>query len=167
MRATTANVRADHAAWKLGQQLAPRITDALHHIGQQLSHLDGYSAGGSYDDSPRSTNELTPVERIANARFTLTMQREQIRDDLDAVCQLIDALGHTLDQALRTHAPTIPADEQPRRSCSEAQMGRDGVIEWGNALCTRWPDKVGLCNACYQRERRWRAEHSLTERASA
>jgi hypothetical protein len=156
------NQRADRAAWKLGQVLAPRVTTALEHLGRQLAHLDGHPSSTMGDGMPRGGAELTAVERVAEQRWRLTSMREQIRDDLDAVCQLVDALGHSVDTALRGHVAPPPA----QAVCSENQMRREGANEWGDATCEASPVKAGLCSACYQRERRWRQGAGLTERVA-
>lgn len=158
------NRRAADAAWKLGEVLAPKITTTLAHLHAELTALDGWPSATMGDGIPRGTSDLTPVERAAAARITLGTHLAQIEDDLAAVCSLIDSLGHTLDAAMRHRAPTLAATIPA--VCRDAQHGKEGLIEWGDPLCTRLPVKAGLCSACYQRERRWRLEHSLTERVA-
>lgn len=163
--APSPNRRASDAAWKLGDLLAPRITTVLAHLRRELAIVDGWGGATMSDGMPRGSSDLTGVERAADARLTIGQHLAQIEDDLNAVCSLIDSLGHTLERASRLRAPEKPLDAPV--ACRDAQPGRDGALEWGDPLCTSLAVKAGLCSACYQRERRWRLEHDLSERGAA
>jgi len=107
----------------------------------------------------RSTADLTSVERAADARWKMSGDLDDLRDMAATIVELINTMNTMADRALGTRAPAANVAR-----CRDAQTGRDGVFEWGDTTCEELPVKVGVCSACYQRERRWRIGAGLAER---
>ena len=158
-RAPQPNQRMVNTGWRLEHHIAPLVTQALEHINQQLAHLDGYPTATMSDGTPHGTAEMTSVERVTHIRYSLGAQREQIRDDLEAVEQLVASLDHDCRHVLRLVAQT--RDAQPGYCDS---TGREGAIVWADPTCRDLATKAGLCGRCYQREYRYRKEHGLEPR---
>lgn len=158
-RRTRLDAMLDAGAEQL-RQFAELVPVALAHIDRELRALDGYSASttGRSDPMPGGTSELTSVERIADARWRLSATRDQILDDRNAIVTLVHSAMQVCRDAIGTRAPVVV----PR--CSDAHSGRDGSAVWAIGACEDAPVKVGLCSACYQRERRWRIANGLPER---
>ena len=158
---TVPNERCAAAAHKLGELTARKITTALAAINERLARTDGYPAGGESDlRRGHGDTESTATERAAMTRHMLTTMREELRDAITDCCNTIDALDRLGEDALRYagHAPT-PNDDP---LCRENQLGRAGVIEWGDPLCCKVPTKAGLCATHYMRWYRWRTDHRIS-----
>ncbi len=147
------------AAGKLLGNLADKLPAAIATLRRELDVVDGYPAATIGDGMSRSTADLTSVERAADARWKMSGDLDDLRDMATTIVELINTMNTMADRALGTRAP---AANVPR--CRDAQTGRDGVFEWGDTTCEELPVKVGVCSACYQRERRWRIGAGLAER---
>lgn len=132
--------------------IAPEVTRALADAQDELSLL-GYpssSGGANY-----TASDCDPVGGDVARIMHLTAWREDMRDAIADMGNRVDALIR-LVRVVRdirwAHGVKL---------CAENQQGHVGSIEWGDPTCTELPVKGGLCPACYQRERRWRADHDM------
>ena len=146
------------AAVGLLQNYARTLPVALAHVDRELYVLDGWPSTTMADGMPRGEAALNAVERAAGARLRLSATRTTLIDDRDAILALIASALHVCRDAAGMRAPV----EVSR--CRDHQVGRDGVIEWGDPTCLEIPVKAGCCSACYQRERRWRLANALAPR---
>lgn len=129
------------------------VTRALEEANEELSVL------GFPGSSSKGTNYLAtdadPVAGDAVRIGELTAWREDMRDAIDDIGNRVDALIR-LVRVVRNvrwaHGVKL---------CAESQQGHIGSIVWGDPTCTELPVKGDLCQNCYQRERRWRADHEL------
>ena len=144
---------------RLVENYAIVSNEALDHLRRELVHADGSPATTMSDGMPRGASALTSVERAAETRLHLSAQQAQIFDDIGALASLIDSAMIVARRALGMRGPAPVVDDV---LCSGA--GRDGYMEWYDPMCNDRPVKAGLCSACYQRERRWRTAHGLSER---
>lgn len=177
------NVRLMRVAAQL-ELLAKDVTTALEHVQAELGILDSYptqtpgasiATGVYHEPHPHPDDcvgcdtcdpvDLTRVERAAFARYYLTAQREQIRDDIDAIEQLATSLGRVLDKTLRHRVPRIGGEtklcDPTGREGAEIPLSGGG---WSDATCRELAAKAGLCNRCYMRERRYRIANNLPTR---
>jgi len=146
------------AAVGLLQNYARTLPIALAHVDRELNIIDGWPASTMSDGMPRGESTLTAVERAAEARVRLSGVRSTMLDDRDAILSLIASALHVCRDAAGMRAPVAVA------RCNDSQVGREGLIEWGNTTCVEIPTKAGLCSACYQRERRWCLANALAPR---
>ena len=171
------------AAWRL-DLLATLTAEALDHIARELVITDGYASRTMSDGMPSAhaihglttgrgddndPQTLTPVEQAAHARWTLTAERDQIRDDIDAVIQLVDSLGRVVYRAVRLRAPIEGPKQCDGRDFAGSaypwvQHSRDEMNGWLDPTCRDAADTSGLCPRCRIRERRWREANGLTPR---
>ena len=157
MSRTRTDVQLD-AAIGLLENYARILPTALAHLDRELHIVDGWPATTMSDGMPRGSAALTAVERGAEARVRLSGTRSTLIDDRDAIIALIASALHVCREAAGMRAPAVVA------RCKDNQVGRDGVIEWGDPTCEEIPAKAGCCAACYQRERRWRLARALAPR---
>ena len=153
----TIDIQLD-AAIGLLHNYARALPVALAHIDRELHIIDGWPTSTTNDGMPRGDSPLTGVERAADARLRLSSTRTQLLDDRDTILSLIASALHVCRDAAGMRAPIAVA------RCNDSQIGRQGLIEWGNTTCVEIPTKAGLCSACYQRERRWRLANALAPR---
>jgi hypothetical protein len=146
------------AAVGLLQNYARTLPIALAHVDRELHIIDGWPASTMSDGMPKGDSPLTRVERAAEDAWRLSRTRAQMLDDKDAILSLILSALHVCQDAAGMRAPVVVA------RCNDSQVGREGLIEWGNTTCVEIPTKAGLCSACYQRERRWRLANALAPR---
>ena len=159
---TRVEIEAEAAVTLLRSMLASYaevLPTAMLAARQELDELDGLAAQ-RFTGLPGGTAELTSVERIAGQRIAASGDVAQLRDDLAAVTSV-------LLSAIRVARWISGWKPEATTRCRDAQHGRDGAIEWGDATCEELAAKAGLCSACYQRERRWRIGHGLVERDTA
>jgi hypothetical protein len=165
----------EHIARQTGDALrsmAPTISAAVAHLAREEAIADGYPTTTLGDGGSRGDAELTSVERAAEARYRLRSDREQLRDDVNAVQSLVISLGYTVDRISRYRVPRLD-DGEPRCSPSGhdgaeipwVRYSRDAGNGWADPLCTAHAEPGGLCIACRKRKDRWRAE-STTEVAA-
>lgn len=151
------------AAAVLLERLAASYPSALGHLARELIVLDGQPSQASGAGVIRGSNDieaLTAVERVAAARVRFSVELDTLREDAQAVIDMINALAHMIDRAVGLRAPVEVA------RCRDSLPGRAGSMDWGDPTCEEIPAKAGLCSACYQRERRWRIGAGLAERAT-
>lgn len=149
------------AAATLLDRLAASYPSALGHLARELLILDGQpsiASGAGIIRGATDVEALTAVERVADRRIRFSTEIDTLREDAQAVIDMVNALAHMIDRAVGLRAPVDVA------RCRDSLHGRDGALEWGDATCEEIPAKAGLCSACYQRERRWRIGAGLAER---
>lgn len=149
------------AAATLLDRLAVSYPSALGHLARELLILDGQpsiASGAGIIRGATDVEALTAVERVADRRIRFSTEIDTLREDAQAVIDMVNALAHMIDRAVGLRAPVDVA------RCRDSLHGRDGALEWGDATCEEIPAKAGLCSACYQRERRWRIGAGLAER---
>ena len=149
------------AAATLLDRLAASYPSALGHLARELLILDGQpsiASGAGVIRGATDVEALTAVERVADRRIRFCTELDTLREDAQAVVDMVNALAHMIDRAVGLRAPVDVA------RCRDSLHGRDGALEWGDATCEEIPAKAGLCSACYQRERRWRIGAGLAER---
>lgn len=171
------NDRTQRAAAKL-IGIAPDITRAVELLREELDSLGFPRRGGGtgkirgggltlavehtdngekeIDHVPCTTVEKTVIDGSHRAGL-----REDLRDQITAVEDQVTALVRLTRHILGEPLPN--AEGEPL--CADKQRGREGVIEWGDPTCTELPIQGGLCFRCYQRERRWRTNVGLPDRA--
>ena len=155
---TAPNERLANAGHKLTNIIAVQMTNAVQAIAERLANIDG--AGGGGERTGSSSDVSNPTERAALKRYHLTAVREDLREAITDCCNTIDKLGEMVDDALRNAGHLPEQTEQPL--CRDGQVGREGVLEWGDPLCCRLPVKAKLCIACYSRSRRWRTDKGIS-----
>ena len=155
MPRTRTDVRLE-AAGLLLASLADRYPEAIASLRRELDVVDGYSSA-TMQPRVSATAELTSVERAADLRWSMTGDLDDLRDMAANIIELINTFQRQTDRALGVRAPAATR-------CKDALHGRDGSLEWGDPTCEELPVKVGLCSACYQRERRWRLVNDLADR---
>lgn len=152
--------------WQAGAALqdyiATNLTNALAHIIQELSILDGFPERGDTVQVTASS-ELTSVERTADARWQLTNAREDIRDAKARVLKEITELNHLCNLVIAMRAPkvVVKPEDKLKGCCCAGQKGLDGVIEWGDPLCVMPAVKKGMCQSHYFRYYRWSLAHGV------
>lgn len=149
------------AAATLLDRLASSYPSALGHLTRELLVLDGmpdHTSGAGITRVAGSRAADTAVERVAASRVHFSTELDTLREDAQAVIEMIGALAHMIDRAIGLRAPIAVS------RCRDSLPGRDGGMEWGDPTCEEIQAKAGLCSACYQRERRWRIGEGLAER---
>lgn len=149
------------AAATLLERLASLYPSALGHLARELHILDGLpsiASGAGVIRGATDVEALTAVERVADRRIRFSTEIDTLREDAQAVVDMVHALAHMIDRAAGLRAPVEVA------RCRDSLHGRDGAMDWGDPTCEEIPAKAGLCSACYQRERRWRIAEGLAER---
>jgi len=156
--------------WQAGAQLqdyiATNLTNALAHIIQELSILDGFPERGDTVQVTASS-ELTSVERAADARWALTNAREDLRDAKARLLTDIIALNRMCNQVIAMRAPKVVTkpEDKLKDCCANGQKGLDGAIEWGDPLCLLPAVKKGMCQGHYFKFWRWSKEHGVDRTA--
>lgn len=177
------NVRVMQLAWTLENLLSADVTNALAAINERLAHADGYptqTIGASAPigepraemtgpcgscDRPRPCRDhdgatLTPTERSADIRYRYGLLREELRDRLDGLVLNVDS---TLRFCRMVMGAPLAEDVIQVPMCRDAQVGREGAAEWGDALCPMPAATTGLCGAHYQAARKYRIAHGLRD----
>lgn len=142
------------AAARLVENLAKAVPEVHRHVDEQLRLLDGFGSG-SPEVVVSSSSELTSVERAADERLRL----QSWEADIEAACTLIAVAAA---DALRNCERVLGMRVTPPR-CSGG-MGRDGHLEWGDPACDKVRSRGPLCDACAQREYRWRVANGMPPR---
>lgn len=140
----------------LTEGLTTKLPAARDQLNRTINAIDGYPVG---TDSPKVTasSELTTVENAAHQRIRLQEERMGIDIALNGITTALAELHRACDRII---------GRQPVARCTGGQ-GRSGSIEWGDANCWSIPSRNGLCDACYQRERRWRILNGMPTREVA
>lgn len=176
-RARRPNDRAQRTAAKL-LGIAPDITRAVELLREEQDSL-GYprtstatgkiSGGGltiavkHWDNGIEETDHVpaTTVEKTVIDGGARSTMRQDLGDHIRAAEDAVSRLDKLTRRILGLPNPS--AEQEPL--CADKQMGREGVIEWGDPTCTELPlSNYGVCSRCYHRERRWRAERGLVFR---
>lgn len=154
------DVQLEAAEMLLGS-LKLRFPELVHEVEREMSAVDGYASVVTGNGViARGSSEMTSTERAADIRMRMGIDLEDLLDLRAAVIELV----HTLDRQMWRAAGVRERAAADVARCRDALPGRDGAGEWGDSGCEELPVKAGLCGACYQRERRWRIGHGLTER---
>ena len=148
------------------------IADMLEHIGWPQRSSDTEIVSGSNrgdavrytdDDGEEQTDyiEFTAVERAGEQSYALTSIREDMRDQVAATlraytefCGHIKALMVVTHTASRTglskaDREALKADAVHPSVCSDNQVGKHAVDEWGDGICILPGVKGGLCQRHY------------------
>ena len=127
-------------AW---QANAHKFDQFMDHARRELRLIDGYPAGGE-----GGNGENTPTEAAALARYNITSNREQIRDDLATIIELSNSLFRVLDIGLRTRAPSkATAEPCAAKGCQawavpHALASGAMIKDWCD-YC--WADRCQVC----------------------
>lgn len=152
------NENLANAGHYLGNILAAQYETVRVLIRERVTRIDGFAAGGERVGGSKS-EVSDPTLRAALQRANL----EQIYGDLQRGHDDLLATVKLFDKQIREslqHAGHIPEQtEQPL--CRDGQVGRDGVLEWGDPLCCRLPVKGQLCQAHYSKWRRFRTDKGI------
>lgn len=151
---------------------AARYSEAIWHLAHELDYVDGLPSHTMGDGMPVGASDDTSVERAAEARYSVTSQREQLRDDLASIESLARSFGHVIDATLRMYVQSPEAPRCDGRDFSGANLlwvphSRAADNGWRDPHCTELADASGLCPKCRIRERRWRDEHGLAPRSTS
>lgn len=168
------NARLLQAAHQL-DLLSRQVTEAVDHVNHELAIADSYptqtpgaSIATSHGDPPVCRCEpgnrvgcdvcapitLTATERAADQRWRLLTQKEQIRDDITAIEELVASLAIVVRKTLGMRRAIYPKRLCDCSGHDGAELARaDGG--WSDPTCEHIADKVGLCSACYMRKRRF------------
>lgn len=140
------------AAARLVENLAAKMPHARAVLRAQIDAIDGWTASS---DAPKvqHTAELTPVESAANQRLALATHLADLEAHATAIATIAANACNDADHIIghRIEAPRCNSE------------GRDGAGEWGRA-CNDIASRGPLCDACSQREYRWRRQHGLPAR---
>lgn len=168
----------------MAAQHARNMYHALEHVIAELQVIDGYptqAIGASDPTSEPHTDacrvckgrgcdqcaamKYTATERAAHLRYNLLAQREQMRDDLATIEQLMSSAGDVINRTLRGRVPRPAA---AHRLCEPT--GHEGCMVpledggWADYTCTDLAEKAGLCNRHYMAKRRWLLKMGLPTR---
>lgn len=162
-RTATLSAQCD-ATVKLLERISHLLPAVNDHIHRELALCDGYP-GGSDAPKVRAASELTPVERVAEARLRLTRHRDQLTDDLATIASIAHNM---ITRAERTLGIRVPV---PR--CTGG-FGREGHLEWGDPTCGNVPSnpestvagsaRREMCDKHRIAEGRWRQANNLPPR---
>lgn len=169
----------------MAAQHARNMYRALEHVLSELEILDGYptqTIGASDPTSEPRTEacrvchgrgcdqcaalKYTATERAAHLRYNLLAQREQMRDDLATIEELMSSAGEVINRTLRGR---VPRPATAHRLCEPT--GHEGCLVpiteggWADYTCTDLAEKAGLCNRHYMAKRRWLIRNGLPTRS--
>lgn len=152
------------------EQIALLVAQALVHLGQEIDACDGYPGSTLSDGMPPGTAELTSVERAVAGRVALEGTRDTILDDIEAIISITGSLRHVASRALGTRLK-LEVELCDGREFEGAAIpwipnSRDPGNGWHDPMCREAADKSKLCDRCRLRERRWRDEHGMSQRAA-
>lgn len=136
-------------------ELRRRLPTAIAHA--QAITADGYGSGGGGAKGKNTISDPTlsaVIARDSNGKRVSAPEAVALLEhNARQVAMHVSDMLTLVDRLMPAPAAT------PR--CSGG-AGLDGSMEWGDPTCTNVPDGRpsyrGLCNACYQRERRWSSE---------
>jgi len=158
------------------RHLGPLLVETNDGLVSWLDDLDGYPSKTTADRYRKSNdplNDMTAVERCADARWRISSYRAQLIDDHTAVGQLIGSYLHTITRArsVLQDAARLLAAEQGQPLCdgrhlegadtSWTEWSRNPNNGWRREFCERIAVAHGLCNTCLLRHQRWRRRHGL------
>ena len=158
------------------RHLGPLLAETNDGLVSWLDDLDGYPSKTTADQYRKSNdplNDMTAVERCADARWRIDSYRAQLIDDHTAVGQLIGSYLHTITQArsVLADADRLLAAEQGQPLCDGRHLegadlawtdwSRDPNNGWRRDFCDRNAGAHGLCDTCLLRHQRWRRRHGL------
>jgi hypothetical protein len=144
MTAARPNERLVRLGWLITNHAALVTTQALETINERLARLDGNPTRGEQVSVSTSTPTST-TEAIALQRYTLDADREQMRDDIAALEQMVDDY---LRMVRRVIGRPLAEDQLPTMAlCRDGQVGKHAADEWGDPLCPLPAVKGGLCSA--------------------
>lgn len=150
------NQRLLTAADKLARYTAVQVTAAVEMLRDRIAHAHEDSGQG---ERVATSDMPNPTERAGMVRHAASSQLEDLRDAITDACNTLDKLAVMAQDAQRWCQPNAQAEEL--KLCKHGQHGRDGVVEWGDPLCDRLPDKLGMCSREYMRYYRWCNEHGV------
>jgi hypothetical protein len=158
------------------RHLGPLLAETNDGLVSWLDDLDGYPSRTLTDGLPTGVdplNDMTAVERCADARLRVGSYRAQLIDDHTAVGQLIGSYLHTITQArgVLADADRLLAAEQGQPLCDGRHLegadtpwtewSRNPNNGWRREFCERIAVAHGLCDTCLLRHQRWRRRHGL------
>lgn len=150
-----------HALHSIVTELRRRTPAALANASNIVA--DGYPAGGSGGGSGKNTIS----DPTARAALNRTGSPTHVADKIAAIERSIATSAAQLAHALALIDSLLPSPGTTPRCSGGA--GLDGHLDWGDPTCTNIPDGrpsyQGMCNACWQRQRRWQRE-PRTDRAA-
>ena len=156
-RTTRPNERLVNAGDKLIRYTATQYTQTIDMLTDRIAHAH-YPNG--------TDNEPVHTSAIGDPTSSSGLARSAYNDELDMLVMahhdaihVLDQLAHRCERLQRWANPCTPAEEL--KLCKHGQQGRDGVLQWGDPLCDRLPDKLGMCSRDYMRYYRWCAEHGV------
>lgn len=130
-------------------EAVPRAITVIHE-----ERNDGYPRGTNGNSvNVTTSSDTTTVEAATITNIDrLDLELEDIDEHIAALSGVIDDI---LD-VIRPRAPRLTDDERKAMRCSGG-VNLPGAIEWSNPTCTNIAaaNRRGMCDACYQRERRW------------
>lgn len=150
------NERLATAADKLARYTAVQVTRAAEMLRDRIAHA--HDDGGT-GERVASSDVPDPTARAAGVRYAASAQLEDLRTAVTDACHTLDKLAEMAQDAQRWCQPNHAGPEL--KLCKHGQQGRDGVVEWGDPLCDRLPDKLGMCSREYMRYYRWCNEHGV------
>jgi hypothetical protein len=150
------NQRLLTAADKLARYTAVQVTAAVEMLRDRIAHAHEDNSQG---ERVTTSDMPDPTARAAGVRYAASTQLEALRDAITETCSTLDKLADMATEAQRWCQPNAQAEEL--KLCKHGQHGRDGVVEWGDPLCDRLPDKLGMCSREYMRYYRWCNEHGV------
>lgn len=164
-----AHYRTEQIALRLLHHISPAVVAALDALRREQSECDGWpNRGGSigrgtgptvyveaddYEEAGRIP--VTGVEAAAFTGTTVDNRAERINDTIESIeisvshlARLVIGIDHT------------PAAGEERR-CMDGQVGRDAVRWSSDTQCRELPVKLGMCEAHYRANLRWRQANHL------
>lgn len=109
-------------------------------------------------DPGRGKSEHTPTEAAALTRDHITRHLDNLTAELDACAKIVTNLNADCTRIIGHRTDTPRCD---------GGVGRDGYLTWGRPDCTNVPgDGRRICDACRQREYRWRKSVGREARAA-
>lgn len=135
---------------------APQAVRAMHDSDREH---DGYPHTASGADRQRGGNaELNSVEAAASHRSNSTAAQHQLST---LIRHAVDVVGKIVTVVDRW----APAPERATTARCSGGAGLPGNLQWGRADCDNigTSRRKGLCDSCYQRQRRWETRTTTGE----
>ena len=141
-------------AGRLLTKHARTVTEAIAHLKGELDCI-GYPAKSGDKITGTGSDEGDGLHATH-----LTDQLEALRDTKDRIKRDTYTLVQMSSYILK-RTPNV--EDEPR--CRDAQVGREGAIEWGDPLCVELGVSRGLCGREAKAEARWRQAKGYPSRA--
>lgn len=150
-----ANKRVILLASLLHDLVAFRYVVARDLLDAAIADHDGHTTSRTFGQPPGSgcSGNSSSTEAAVARRSGLDNERADLVDSLHGLELAVNHIIRTTTGTIARHAPHTSQVEM----CADNQLGKPGVNDWGDSHCPMPADKAGLCAACYQRSRRWKA----------